>query len=68
MKQILDNADIFIMAPCYLGYLWAADKFCKKLLGAAKSRELLFLIFSFCGWLVSEGDGIVSWLFPCLCS
>ena len=51
MKQVLENVDIFIMAPCYLGYLWAADKFCKKILGASKNRELLFLAFSFCGWL-----------------
>lgn len=51
MKQFLDYTDIFIVAPFFLGYLWAADKFCKKFLGASKRREGLFLIFSFCGWL-----------------
>ena len=51
MKQLLDCTDILIVSPFYLGYLWAADKFCKKFLGASKSRERLFLIFSFCGWL-----------------
>lgn len=51
MKQLLECTDILIMAPFYLGYLWAADKFCRKFLGASKGRERLFLIFSFCGWL-----------------
>ena len=51
MKQLLDCTDILIVSPFYLGYLWAADKFCKKFLGASKGRERLFLIFSFCGWL-----------------
>ena len=44
MKQLLDFVDIFIIAPFFLGYLWAADKFCKKFLGASKRREgLLWL-------------------------
>lgn len=51
MKQLLECTDILIMAPFYLGYLWAADKFCGKFLGASKGRKRLFLIFSFCGWL-----------------
>lgn len=51
MKQFLDYADILIIAPFYLGYLWAADKFCKKFLGVSKRRERLFLTISFCGWL-----------------
>lgn len=51
MKQFLDYADILIIVPFYLGYLWAADKFCKKFLGASKRRERLFLTISFCGWL-----------------
>ncbi len=51
MKLILDNADILIIAPFFLGYLWAADVFCKKFLGASKRREWLFMIFSFCGCL-----------------
>lgn len=33
---------------CGFGYLWAADKFCKKLLGISPKNELLFLIL-FCG-------------------
>ncbi len=51
MKQILDHADLLIMAPCCLGYLWAADRFCKKFLGASKKKELLFVMASFCGGL-----------------
>lgn len=51
MKQLFDHIDILMDISCYLGYLWIADKFCKKYLGASKSRERLFLIFSFCGWL-----------------
>lgn len=51
MKQLLDCTDILIVAPFYLGYLWAADKFCKKFLGASKRREWLFMSLSFCCWL-----------------
>jgi hypothetical protein len=51
MKQLSDYTDFLIVAPFYLGYLWAADKFCKKFLGASKRREWLFLSASFCGWL-----------------
>ncbi len=51
MKQVLDYIDIIIVAPFFLGYLWAADKFCKKFLGVSKRREWLFVIFSFCNWL-----------------
>jgi len=53
MKQLLDCTDILIVAPFYLGYLWAANKFCKKFLGASKRRERLFLLLSFCSWLFS---------------
>ena len=52
MKQLFVCVDILIMAPFYLGYLWAADKFCKKFLGTSKRREWLFLGVSFCGWLL----------------
>ena len=46
MKPLLDYADILI-AVCYLGYLWAADKFCKKFLGTSKKNELLFIRLTF---------------------
>jgi len=52
MKQILDYADIFMEAPCFLGYAWAADKFCKKMLGASKKNERMFIFFSFGGCLL----------------
>lgn len=52
MKQLLDYADILIKAPCYMGYLWTADTFCKKYLETSKKNERLFLIFSFSGWLL----------------
>lgn len=52
MKQLSDYADILIVAPFCLGYLWAADKFCMKFLGASKRRERLFLIISFCSLLL----------------
>jgi len=51
MKQMLDYADILFMAPCYLGYLCMANKFCKKYLGASGKNELLFVMLSFCGGL-----------------
>lgn len=54
MRQVLDYIDILITAPFFLGYLWAAEKFCKKYLGVSKGREALFLILYFCGWLFSS--------------
>lgn len=54
MNQVSDYADVLIVLPFYLGYLWAADKFCKKFLGAFPKREWLFLILSFCGWLLKN--------------
>jgi len=54
MNRISDCVDILIVLPFYLGYLWAADKFCKKFLGASPKREWLFLILSFCGWLLNN--------------
>ena len=51
MKQFIDYADILAAGPCYLGYLYMGDKFCKKNLGASKKNELLFVFFSFVGWL-----------------
>lgn len=54
MNQISDYVDILIVLPFYLGYLWAADKFCKKFLGALPKREWLFLLLSFCGWLLKN--------------
>ncbi len=62
MKQLLDCIDILIVAPFFLGYLWAADKFCKKFLGASKGREALFLILSFCGWLFCNILGQMSFI------
>ena len=51
MKQLLD-ADILIVAPFFLAYLWAADKFCIKYLEASRKRECRFVALSFCGWLL----------------
>ena len=51
MKSLSDCIDILTAAPFVLGYLWAADKFCIKFVGASKKRERLFLICSFCGCL-----------------
>ena len=64
MKQLVDYIDILIVAPFFLGYLWVADKFCKKFLGASKRREQLFLILSFCSWLFRNILGRLSsvWL------
>ena len=39
MNQLSKYVDILSVAPFYLGYLWAADKFCKKFLGTSKRRE-----------------------------
>lgn len=51
MKQFLEYTDIFIMAPGYLAYLWAAGKFCKRYLETSRKKELLFVTLSFAGWL-----------------
>ena len=60
MKQFLGYADILIVSPCHLGYLCMADKFCKKSLESSKKNELLFVFFSFVGWLTL--NIISSWL------
>lgn len=54
MNQFSEYAGILIVLPCYMGYLWAADKFCKKFLGASRKKEWLFLILSFYGWLLKN--------------
>ena len=65
MKQLLAYTDILILAPFFLGYLWAADKFCKKFLGACPRRAWLFLPISFCGWLCCNILGrLSSGLYP----
>ena len=60
MNQLSKYVDILSVAPFYLGYLWAADKFCKKFLGTSKRREWLFLGVSFCGWLLRNILGLLS--------
>ena len=62
MKQFSDYTDIFIAAPFFLGYLWAAGSFCKKFLGASKGREGWFLFLSFCGWLPGHILGRMSFI------
>lgn len=57
MRQLADYADILIAAPFHLGYLCVADKFCKKYLGASRKNELLFVMFSFAGWLAFNAAG-----------
>lgn len=52
MKQLFDDTDIFIEALCYAGYLWTAGKFCKTYLETSKRNALLFVVFSFIGWLL----------------
>ena len=52
MKQLLECTDVLIMAPFCLGYLWTANKFCEKFLGASQRGEWLFLILSFGSWLL----------------
>lgn len=51
MKQIVDCIDLLLAAPFYLGYLLAANQFCKRYLKASIKNELLFVLFSFSGWL-----------------
>lgn len=63
MKPFLDYADIIVAVPCCLGYICMAGQFCKKTLGASKKNELLFVIFSFAGWLTFN---IVNSCFPVL--
>lgn len=41
LLRAVENFDIVITAPCYLGYLCMADKFCKKYLGASRRNEML---------------------------
>ncbi|MDE7433309.1 MAG: ATP-binding protein [Lachnospiraceae bacterium] len=54
MKQVSDSAEILIMLPCYLGYIWAADQFCKRCLDISKRNEVLFVSSLFSGWMVVD--------------
>ena len=47
-------AQIMIMLPCCLGYVWAADKFCKKHLKISIYKEILFVGCIFLMWLVAN--------------
>lgn len=51
MNQVLEYADIWIRVPGCLGYILAADRFCRKYLGAFRKREFFFVLCSFLGWL-----------------
>lgn len=54
MKQVSDSAVILIMLSCYLGYIWAADQFCKRCLDISKRNEALFVISLFSGWMIVD--------------
>lgn len=51
MKELADCLDILIMTPFYLGYIWAACRFCRRFLGRSHMKGLPFLFFSLGGWL-----------------
>lgn len=51
MNRLLNYADIFIIAPCYLAYLWTADKFLKKYMETSRKNETLFVGLTLLGWL-----------------
>ena len=51
MKELADCLDILIMTPFYLGYIWAACRFCRRFLGRSHMKGLPFLFFFFGGWL-----------------
>lgn len=60
MKLPSDYQDILIVAPFCMGYIWAADKFCKKFLGASPRGEWLFVTSSLFGWLLMNALGRIS--------
>ncbi len=55
MSRFTDYADILATIPFHLGYFWAADKFCKKYMETSGKKELMFVVFSFCGSLLLNG-------------
>ena len=56
MNQLSDYTDILIVAPFYLGYLWAAGKFCKKFWELLKGESGCFCPFPF-----AAGCFVVFW-------
>lgn len=59
MSRLTDYVDILATLPFHLGYFLAADKFCKKYMETTGKKELLFVIFSFCGSMFL--DGLYDW-------
>lgn len=45
-----EPASVFVTILCCLGYLCAADKFCKKYLEISWINEILFVVFNFSSW------------------
>ena len=43
------------MIPCYLGYAWAAGRFCKSCLETAGRKEVLFAVLFWGGWMAGAG-------------
>ncbi len=50
--MIQDFAGISITILSYLGYICAAEKFCKEYLEISRINERLFVIFGFCGGML----------------
>lgn len=46
--------NIMIMLPCWIGYAWAADRFCKKYLKITPCKEILFVGCVFLIWLAAD--------------
>ena len=47
--------EIWFMIPCYLGYAWAAGRFCKSCLETAGRKEVLFAVLFWGGWMAGAG-------------
>ncbi len=51
MAELAGN---FIVALCYMCYLWTVKKFCKAYLDSSRMREWVFLLVLFAGWILQN--------------
>lgn len=65
--------ELWFMIPCYLGYAYAAGRFCKSCLETTRRKEVLFTVLFWSGWMAGAGirhgpiPDIIFMILQCAC-